>query len=174
MPLVLAGSAQYFHVTTTDSGGHTTIGTGSVSFTLAGTLSPTLSLAGGDAYGFTGTPGTGSVIATAPGGASARLDVGVVPMNAIQRLDAVKHGNSVDSSGTYATVDITAYAASGPVYGAACAWTASDPSVTVRNQSLGSLEQTATAATQLALGKPGSFIATCTLGTLSTTVSLAR
>jgi hypothetical protein len=175
VPLVLAGSGQYFHVTTTDAGGHTTIGTGSVSFTLAGTLSPAYDLgAGGDSFSFVGTPGSGSVIATTPSGANARLDVTVIPQSAIVKLGTTQHGNTTDSSGTYATVDVTAYAAGGSVYGAQCNWTTSDPSVTVRNQSVGSLERAAITTTQLGLAKPGAFVATCTIGALATTVQLTR
>jgi hypothetical protein len=174
-PLILAGSPQSFHVTTTDAGGRTTIGTGSVAFSLLGTLSPTASIGlGGDSFGFEGSPGSGSVIATTQSGASARLDVTVVPASAVISLNATRHSNTTDSSGTYANVDITAYSPSGPVYGAQCSWTASDPSVTVRSQSVASLEHAPMATTQLSLGRPGTFVATCSVGTLSTSVQLTR
>jgi hypothetical protein len=165
VPLVLAGTPQFFHVTTTDGGGHTTIGTGSVAFTLAGTLMPTASFElGGDSFGFAGTPGSGSVIATTQSGATARLDVNVLPADSPTSLTANNHGTTVDSSGSFATVDVTANSAAGPVYGAQCTWTTSDPSVTVRSQTAASLEHAPVATTQLNLGKPGSFIATCTIG----------
>jgi hypothetical protein len=174
-PLILAGSPQSFHVTTTDANGRTTIGTGSVAFTLAGTLTPTALIGlGGDAFGFEGVAGSGSVVATTPSGASARLDVIVVPQSALISLNATKHSNSTDSSGTYANVDITANSAGGPVYGAQCNWTTSDPSVTVRSQSVGTLERMPIATTQLTLGKAGSFVATCTIGSLNTSVQLTR
>jgi hypothetical protein len=175
VPLVLAATTQMFHVTTTDANGRATIGTGSVVFQMSGPLSAVSPLIGdGDAQYFVGTPGAGGVVATAAGGAQATLDVTVVPASAITGLQANVHGNVVDSSGTYVPIDIVTNAGATPVYGGLCAWTMSDPSVTVRTQTVASLEQAAMSSTQLTLASAGSFTATCTVGTASTTVHISR
>ena len=175
-PDVLAGSSQTFHVTTEDTGSHTLIGSGAVKFELAGSVAPAPAL-GGDLQGFIGTAGNGqyaqgSVTARA-GSATAALSVGIVPLEAISLQSSVQ-ANSVEGPNTYGNVTVVARAMRGPVYGANCVWTLSDPSVTLESQSVASLESAPQTTAKFLLAASGSFTATCTIDTASTVVQLHR
>lgn len=173
-PLVLAGTTQYFHVTTEDVHGKSLIGTGAVAFELAGPLHATGLYLGGDGQGFAGDPGAGSVTAHTDG-ASATLAVTVVPASAIASVSAVVEPNTMSGAQTYGNVEVTARTADGvAVYGATCAWTPAG-GLTVQSQSAASLEAAAAATTQFLLPASGaSFDATCTIGAVSTSVTLHR
>ncbi len=69
---------------------------------------------------------------------------------------------------------IAAYAAQGPVYGANCDWTTSDPSVTVTDHTPDHFDSAPTTTTEFTLAKRGAFTATCTIGSASATVPLER
>lgn len=171
-PLVLAGSTQYFHVTTQGTNGKTLIGTGAVQFDLAGPLHATGLYLGGDGQGFAGDPGAGSVTAHA-GSVAATLPVTVVPPDAVTTLTPAVKPNSVEGQSTYANVDVVASGASGAIYGAACAWTV-PAGVTLSSQSPASLESPARTSTRFLLSTPGTFTATCSVGAVSTSVTLTR
>lgn len=172
-PLVLADSSQSFHVVTVDSHGKTLIGTGSVGFDVAGSLRKSGWVVGGDIQGFAGAPGSGTVTARCPT-ATATLPVTVVPPSALTGVSATVQPNTVDGATTYAHVDTVATAANGVVYGAACAWTTSDPSVTVSQQASSTLESPAKSSTTFVLAKPGTFTASCAIGGVSTVAVLHR
>jgi hypothetical protein len=171
-PLVLENTTEAFHVTTQDQHGNTLIGTGAVAFDVAGVLHK-VSAGGGDSQGFAGAAGSGSVVAhTAT--STATLAVTVVPLTAIGGVTGTVRPNTVSGNVTYGNVDVVANNATGSVYGPSCSWTTSDPSVTVYSQSAASLEQPAKSSTQFVLGLPGTYTATCTVGAVSTSVSLQR
>jgi len=173
-PLVLEGSTQTFHVTTVDANNHTLIGTGSVAFTLTDPLQHADgSIVFGDSYAFTGQAGAGTITAAAPA-ASVVQPVTIVPTSALTSLNATVLANTMDSTGVYANVDVVANSAAGPVYGAKCTWAIADQSVTLQSQSTTSLEATAKATTKLKLAAPGTYNATCTIGAVSTSVTLTR
>jgi hypothetical protein len=174
-PLVLEGATEVWHVTTLDANGRVTVGSGSVHFSTTGTLSQSSELPfGGDEFGFSGHAGGGQVIATAPN-ATATLDVQVVPTSSLTSLSGKVLANSTDTNGVvHANVEVTASSGSGPVYGAVCKWLMPDPSVTLTSNSANPLEKDPVDAAQFTLGKTGSFLATCTIGSLSTTVQLSR
>lgn len=172
-PLVLEGSTQTFHVTTEDANNHTLIGTGSVAFDITAPLQHADTIVFGDSYAFTGQAGSGTITARAPA-VTLVQPVTIVPLSALTSLTGTVGANTIDSSGVYANVDVVANSAAGPVYGAACGWTANDPSVVVQSQSTGSLEGAAKSTTKLKLGTAGTFSATCAIGAVSTTVTLKR
>lgn len=172
-PLVLENSSQSFHVVTQDGNGRTLIGTGSVAFDVAGAVHKIDGVFGGDIQGFAGAPGSGTVTARCAT-ASATLPVTVAPLSAIGSVAATVKPNNVQGNLTYGNVDVVASSAGGPVYGAACQWTTSDPSVTVSRQAAATLESAPKTSTSFLLAAPGTFSATCTVGAVSTTVSLHR
>jgi hypothetical protein len=172
-PLVLEGSAQVFHVTTKDANNHTLIGTGAVSFTLTDPLAKNDALVFGDALGFTGQAGSGTVTARTDA-VSLVQPITVVPLAALTGVDATVQANTTDNTGVYANVDAVAKSAAGPVYGAQCDWTISDPSVVLQLQTASSLESAPKASTRFQLKSAGSFSATCAIGSVSTTVQLHR
>ena len=175
MPIVLAGSAQVFHVTTLDANGRATIGTGSVAFDVKGPLAVVSQLfTDGDSVAFSGTPGVGSVTATAAGGATASLMVDVIPASAVTSIDATVKPNTVENATVYANVVIVAHSASGLVYGATCNWQNLGASVSPDSQLTASLESPAQTTARLILAQPGTFSATCVIGNASTTVKLTR
>jgi hypothetical protein len=173
-PLVLEGSTQTFHVTTVDANNHTLIGTGSVAFTVTDPLQHADgSIVFGDSYAFTGHAGAGTITATAPA-TSVVQPVTFVPPSALTSVNATVLANTMDSTGVYANVDVVANAAAGAVYGAKCDWSIPDQSVTIQSQSSTSLEATAKSTTKFKLALPGTYSATCTIGAVSTSVSLTR
>ena len=97
-----------------------------------------------------------------------------VPPSALTSLNATVLANTMDSTGVYANVDVVANAAAGAVYGAKCDWSIPDQSVTIQSQSSTSLEATAKSTTKFKLALPGTYSATCTIGAVSTSVSLTR
>lgn len=172
-PLVLEGSTQTFHVTTEAANNHTLIGTGSVSFELTDPLQHADTIVFGDSYAFTGQAGSGTITARAPA-ATVVQPVTVVPLAAITSVSATVGANTTDSTGVYANVDVVAHSATGDVYGAPCSWSIPDASVVMQSQSTTSLEAAPKSTTKLKLGSAGSFSATCTVGAVSTTVTLQR
>lgn len=166
-PIVLAGAQTVFHVATVDVGGRVTMGSGSVHFATSGTLSGSDFLIG-DSFIFSGTPGSGSIVATAPS-ASAELDVTFVAPSDVVSLQA-----EVAPSDGGAAVTVTANTALGPVYGGQCAWATSSSSVHVSRQEAAALFQPPAETTQFTLAKAGTFTATCNVGNVATSVSLQR
>ncbi len=172
-PLVLEGSTQTFHVTTVDANNHTLIGTGSVAFDVSDPLQHADAIVFGDTYAFSGHAGSGTITARAPATTLVQ-PVTVVPLSAITSVTATVGANTTDSTGVYANVDVVAATATGAVYGAPCGWSIGDTSVVVQSQATASLESPAKSTTKLKLGAVGSFTATCTVGAVSTTVTLQR
>jgi len=172
-PLVLEGSTQTFHVTTEDANNHTLIGTGSVGFDLTDPLEHADTIVFGDSYAFSGHAGAGTITAHTPS-VTLVQPVTIVPLTALTGVAGTVGANTSDANGVYANVDVVANSAAGPVYGAACGWTANDASVVVQSQSTGSLETAAKSTTKFKLGKAGTFSATCAVGAVSTTVTLTR
>jgi hypothetical protein len=171
-PLVLENTTEAFHVVTQDQNGNTLIGTGSVAFDVSGVLHK-VSAGGGDSQGFAGSPGSGGVVAHTST-SSANLAVTVVPLTALGSLTNTVKPNTVSGNITYGNVDVVANSASGAVYGGSCQWTTSDPSVTVSSQTSATLESAPKSSTSFVLGLPGTYTATCTVGAVSTSVSLHR
>ncbi len=172
-PLVLEGSTQTFHVTTEDANNHTLIGTGSVAFAITDPLQPADAIVFGDSVAFSGHAGAGTITARAPS-VSVVLPVTIVPLSAITGVTATVGANTSDATSVYANVDVVANSAAGPIYGAPCGWSVPDASVVMQSQSTTSLESAAKSTTRFKLGSAGSFSATCTVGAVSTTVTLKR
>jgi hypothetical protein len=172
-PIVLEGSPQYFHVTTLDGQGNTLIGTGAVRFDLTGTITPTLAILFGDEVAFTGSAGSGTITASTPT-VTVVLPVEVVPLSALTGVVAHVSGYRATSTGYFADVATYANSADGAVYGASCSWTSNDPSVHPTQVSPSPLEEAAASTTAIRLDSPGSFSASCTIGSQSTTVMLQR
>jgi hypothetical protein len=181
--LVLEGAPQLFHVVTKDADGRSTRGDGSVAFQLTGTLSNAVLPIDGDEVGFVGTPGAGNITATCPN-ASITEAITVVPAAAITSLQTGyttgigSLGPNVSSftaagDGTVSVV-VTATSANGEVYAGPCAWTTSDPSVTLTTQLASSLDLDPNTISVFEINRAGSFTATCTLAGLSATVTLNR
>jgi hypothetical protein len=173
-PLVLEGSTQTFHVTTEDANNHTLIGTGSVAFDLTDPLQHADTIVFGDSYAFTGHAGSGTITARAPA-VTLVQPVTIVPPSAITSLTGTVKPNTTDSTGVYANVEVVANSAAGAVYGVPCGWTTTDPSVLVESQSTtSSLDAAPKSIAKLKLNAHGAFGATCTVGAVSTTVTVSR
>lgn len=168
-PLVLEGTPQIFHVTTLDANGNVTRGDGSVSFTLDGTLAAAVVPLDGDAIGFVGTPGTGTIHASCPN-ASVAQPITVVPLSAITGLRA---SVALATSAT-AAVSVVPESTEGDVYTERCAWQTSDPSVTLGAEVGPSLDLGPGEVAVFNLNRPGSYTATCTVAGQTATVTLQR
>jgi hypothetical protein len=168
-PRVLAGTAQIFHVATRDAQGNGTRGDGAVRFTLAGTLSELVVPVDGDAIGFAGTPGAGSISASCPD-ASVTQGIDVVAASDVIRVDA---NATVEPDGT-AVVTVMPATAAGPVYTGPCAWETSDSSVTLAADVGPTLALGPGEVAVFNLNQPGRFTATCALAGQTATVTLER
>src|SRR5205823_14052249 len=102
-PVVLDGSTQIFHVTTKDANDHTLIGTGSVHFDLADPLRSAEAITFGDAIGFSGHAGSGTI--TARGDTTTVTQpIIVVAADALTNVAVASLANSTDGTGIYANV----------------------------------------------------------------------
>jgi hypothetical protein len=168
-PIIEAGSLQAFHVTTHGASGKVTKGDGSVRFGFSGTLSSAVAPVDGDAIGFTGTAGTGTIDASCPN-AALMQPVTVVPDSAITTLVAT---GAVQTDGT-AQVTIVPQAAAGPVYTGPCTWEVSDPSVTLKTEVRPELDLAPGTLAVFNLNRAGTFQITCKVAGQSATVGLTR
>jgi hypothetical protein len=172
--VLLAGTAMPFHVTTEDAKNHMLRGTGGVRFTTNGAVQSTPGITIGDEVYLTGNEGTGSVIAAA-GNVSLSQSLTIVAAAHVTGLVATAETGVAQSGGGFSqTVDVVANSAGGAIYGAACAWTASDPSVVVGGTTTRVLDGKPTQSTAFLLGQPGTFSATCTVGAQTVTAQLTR
>jgi hypothetical protein len=168
---VLAGRDQVFHVTTL-AGGQTTIGTGSVTFTLGGGLIPGGGITFGDEAIFRddGTGAGGSITAACPN-AQADVPIAFVPSAAITAAPLTPSALTF-SRGQDAGVTQTASAGQTAVFGAPCAWTLVPATgLTVSGGSSTSSSSQVNKFTFHA-DQPGSWTATCAIGTFSTTLAV--
>jgi hypothetical protein len=186
--LVLAGEVERMHVTTT-AAGVASAGTGAVQFTLAGDLSTTTSdqapwlFSEGDEVFFrTAAGGSGSITASAPN-ATTTVTIQVVPPTSLTALAA--NPSSLDAPSNRAgVVAIGALSGSAPVYGARCTWsdveqlTIALKPLLVDLSDLSNLgEQTGWIGSNPVFlysisGPPGIYHPTCTIGGLTTTISV--
>jgi len=179
-PRVLSGSGFQVGVGLFDAEGRPLSGPGRVQVTGTAPLSVTASdhfLGTAAVVSGTGAgPGTGTITAVA-GDVQASLDVQVV---ARTDITAVELGTGSWApryfpSGRLWAVWTTPSTAEGPVYGAACSWTISDPSVTLSSSSTAAdMDDSVHNNAQFELASPGTFSATCTVGGAQTTVTLKR
>lgn len=173
-PLVAEGSTETFHVTTVDANNHTLIGTGSVTFDVASPLQHEDTIVFGDTVAFSGHAGAGTITAHAPA-TSVVQPVTIVPLTALTGLTPTVKANTTDGSGVHGNVTVVADSSAGAVYGVHCAWTVSDPSVTLQSESTTSTLDSAPMSTStFLLTRPGTFSATCASAAVSTTVTLQR
>jgi hypothetical protein len=170
---VILNSLHTFHVTTQDSSGETTIGTGAVTFQSSGTIQTTIPVFRVDdiAELLAADAGPGTATATADQ-ATTVVDIDVLPPSAITQLVATKHATT-DNANTV-SYDLVMSGTDGPVYGGDCEWTMSDPSVTIYDQHGNTLEEAPITTVTFELGSAGHFTATCVMGTATTTVQLSR
>jgi hypothetical protein len=171
-PLILAGTAELFHVTTLDANGKTLIGTGAVHFDLPPPLAKVTAITFGDEIGFSGSAGSATITARTPT-ATLTQPVTIVDPSALGSLVAsVKPGS--DMRGTAYDVQVQALAGGGAVYAPDCTWSPADPSVIVQAGGVATLEGPAQSTAHFVLTKPGTFSAACTIGSKTTTVTLTR
>jgi hypothetical protein len=168
-PLVLEGQPLVMHVTTHNAHGDVTKGDGSVSFALGGSLMPDILPVDGDAIGFVGSPGSGSITASCPN-ATLSEPITVVPVTALTALNL----SGSTQPNEQAIVSMVPQSTSGPVYAGPCRWTTSDPSVTLASDIGPTLELGAGTLSVFNLTRPGSYTVTCQLAGLSATVQLTR
>jgi hypothetical protein len=175
--LVLAGEVERLHVTTITAG-VVSAGVGAVQFTLAGDLStatnnqaPWLLSEGDEAFFRTAASGSGSITASAPN-ATTTVNIRVVPPASLAALTADPSSLDV-SSNRAGVVAIGALSGSAPVYGARCTWS----DVGQLTVALNSGEQTGWIGSSPVFlysiyGPPGMYSPTCTIGGLTTTLSV--
>ena len=170
---VILSSLHTFHVTTKDSSGATTMGSGAVKFQSSGTIQATIPVIRFDdiAELFAAATGPGSATATADQ-ATTVVDIDVLPLSAITQLVATKSATN-DGENTV-TYDLVMSTTDGPIYGGECEWTMSDPSVTIYDQHGSTFEEAPMTTVTFELGRAGNFTATCAVGTETTTVQLSR
>jgi hypothetical protein len=159
---ILAGSLQGMHVTTLGASG-ILVGVGAVEFHLEGDLLPfpvrdaAPPWWGGDAVAFTGTPGSGRVVADC-GSAHAEVAVSVLDPASLEAVqitaDPVKWPAPVE-------LTVAARAAGAPVYGAQCKWSwPFDPPEWVEGGWIGGEPE---ARYRFTAAWPGTFTASCEL-----------
>jgi hypothetical protein len=168
-PLVLEGQPLVYHVTTLNAHGDVTKGSGAVSFTLGGTLMPDILPVDGDAIGFVGSAGSGSITGSCLG-ASVTSTIEIVPASAITRLDL----SPLTQPNEQAIVTVLVQSVMGPVYAGPCRWTTSDPSVTLASDVGPTLSLQPGTLSVFNLTRPGTFTVTCQLAGLSSSVTLTR
>jgi hypothetical protein len=113
----------------------------------------------------------------ANGSQSVDIPIQIVSISGLSKLTLDLHGTFLGSSGTTvdSPVDVTVSSPDGPVYGASCAWSVSDPSVQiVVTQTTDHLALAPTGNVTFKMTRVGSFTATCTLGALTAMVPLKR
>lgn len=182
--LVLAGEVERLHVTTKTAGA-VTVGTGAVSFSLAGALAaatktdaPWFFAEGDQIYFRAGASGTGTVTASAPD-ATAEVTLSIIDPTALTAI-TVSPADVRFTAGREGNVAIGATAAGVPVYGVRCTWVA-PPGLEIKLESIyGNLEhlglQTGSIGSEPSFvysikGSPGMHQPVCTLpGGLSTTI----
>ena len=153
-PTIVAGSLQGLHATTRGPSG-VLVGTGAVTFSLAGTLAPFPDRGqeppwwGGDSLTFTGSPGAGIVSAQAD---SARVEV---PITVVASLGEVTI--RVEKSAPL-TSDV--YVSAGSIWGAECDW---DWDKGWNWLDGGWIGEQPEAHYRFTVDKPGSYPAVCTL-----------
>jgi hypothetical protein len=172
-------------ITKRDSGVRILLGASAVHFSVSGTLTslgappptdpaapPTIL----ESLVVQGTAGSGAIHA-ANGSQTLDLPVTVVTVNDLNKLVAGVQGSYLGSGGGTVDSNVTwqVSSAGGLVYGASCTWTVSDPSVLMDNmQPANQLDREATGFLVFKMSKPGTFMATCKVGSLSVSVPLKR
>jgi hypothetical protein len=185
-PILVAGvPITIAPITKRDAGVRILLGANAIRFTASGTLSslgptPPLDPAAPASILETlivqGTAGQGALHAE-NGTQMLDLPFTVVALDDLTKLGAVVTGSYLGSGGgsVDSPVQWTASTAAGPVYGASCAWSVSDPSVLIDVvEPPTHLALAATGSLVFKMTKPGSFNAICTLGRLTVTVPLKR
>jgi hypothetical protein len=157
-PVILENTPQFLHVTTMNASGTPTKGSGAVSFSFAGTVTPSVVQLDGDAIGFAGTAGDASITGSCPS-TSVTVPLSFVPASAVTRID-IKAAAPVREQ---ALVTIVPQSASGPVYTGSCQWHVSDPSVTLEADPELSLDGGPGRIGIFNLTRPGTFTISCTL-----------
>lgn len=168
-PIVLEGQPIVFHVTTLNARGEVTKGSGAVAFTLGGTLMPDIVPVDGDAIGFVGAAGNGTISASCPS-ASLTQTFTIVPQSAISALDM----SSTTQPNEQAIISVVPRSSAGGVYAGPCHWTTSDPSVTLASDIGPSLDLGPGTLSVFNLRRPGTFTVTCSLAGLTSSVTLTR
>ncbi|MDB4970492.1 MAG: hypothetical protein JWN44_6181 [Myxococcales bacterium] len=168
-PLVLEGQQMVFHVTTLDAQGRTTKGSGAVAFALGGTLARAVLPLSGDAIGFVGTPGAGSIAASCPETTVTQpfTIVGLAEITAITMSAQTLPDDT-------AIVSVVPQSALGAVYGGPCDWQTSDPSVTLATDVGPALHLGPGTVSVFNLTRPGTFTLSCTLAGQTAMVTVTR
>jgi hypothetical protein len=183
--LVLGGEVERMHVTTMTAG-VVTAGVGAVQFTLAGALSPAsrdqapwLYSEGDEVFFRAAASGTGTITAVAPEATTA-VTLSMVSTSSLTALTANPSALDVPTNGT-GVVAVGALAGSAPVFGARCRWSNAAPLTIDLKSVVGGLsgigEQTGFIGSGPAFlysvaGPPGTYNPTCTIGALTTTISV--
>lgn len=168
---VLAGREQLFHVTTL-AGGQTTIGTGSVKFTFTGGVSAGGGITFGDEASFRddGTGAPGSIVADCPN-VHSEVPIAFVPSSALTSAPLTPSSLTF-GRGQDAAVTQTAMAGQTSVYGAPCTWTTAP--ATGLTVSGGASTPSAAQVNKFTFhaDAAGSWVATCAIGSYSTTLAV--
>ena len=187
--LVLGGEVERMHVTTMTAG-VVTAGVGAVQFTLAGALSPVRSeqapwlySEGDEVFFRAAASGTGTITAAAPE-ATTTVTVSMVPTSSLTALTANPSSLDVPANRT-GVVAVGALSGSAPVFGARCTWSNAAPLTIALKSLLVELSGTSSIAEQTGwigsgpafqysiTGPPGTYSPTCTIGALTTTLSVS-
>jgi hypothetical protein len=169
-PLVLAGEVLAYHVTTLGADGKITKGDGSVDFTLGGPLAPAVAVIDGDAIAFSGSAaGPGTIDAHCPNTSL------VQPINVVAAADitTLNITGQVEPS-DQAVVTVVPQSAGGPVYTGGCAWSVSDPSVTLETDVTPRLDLGAGEVAVFNLNRPGTYTVGCTVAGQTASVVVSR
>jgi hypothetical protein len=181
-PTVLAGtSVRSSPFTKRDRDDRILLATGAIQFALAGPLTaipppaPTAPENAVETVELVGQPGSGQLGATS-GPAAFSVPVEVVATSQLTHLTAHVVATLLGDGGIPESTVETRFATDvAPVWGAACQWTASSPSVTVARETIAvDLGQPPVNVTVFRLAQPGSFTVTCSLGALRASVPLER
>jgi hypothetical protein len=171
---ILEAAVETLAVTPKDASGIELLGAGALQFALKGTLvEDPGSSTPSNAITFHGRAGAGEVVISAGNGVKESVPFQIVPASAVTAISATA-GTGFSSNSRWAIpVTVSPSTANGAVYGA-CAWSTSDPSVTVDSNQVSSLNVTPGSHVYFLLARSGTFTANCSIGTATANVTLQR
>jgi hypothetical protein len=171
-PLLLVGAPEEVTVEPLDAMGRTILG-GVLTVTGEGAVMIDSAASGADVR-FHTAAGPGALVATL-GPTTARLELEGVTPEAVSQLVVLSSQSTPRTTGAVASVTVALQALTAadprPVVGARCAWTPSDPLVTVESAGTSSFSDPRM-SNVLVIGKLGAYKATCTVGGATITIDL--